>query len=315
MEWHINDLSLSGQFADSEAFRVALIPILQLRAKRDDLKSRIFCSRTLLIRPVTVDALNLQQAVLAVRDKNYTRSVLAWMSSAGPFWDDSRAPNAEDLFYFENEDVTDQGLGEAARRLLLGIEAHTYSLTGPAVRLQRSPLRVDSLRDPQVILNFWETPAIEAEVGRTKPGSWRHLLELAGNRLPNIILAPEITKQLRPSPFNSRQAEKILELLGILDQIVLETLPDSSLTPAGMELIQKFFQGANPPFTDESASNKSDFEKDLSFPDPTNGQQILFCPWHGKISLGFFRLHFEWPRPRGQRSVKVVYVGPKITKH
>jgi hypothetical protein len=85
------------------------------------------------------------------------------MSSAGPFWDDSRAPNAEDLFYFENEDVTDQGLGEVARRLLLGIEAHTYSFTGPAVRFQRSPLRVDSLRDPREILNFWETPAIEAQ--------------------------------------------------------------------------------------------------------------------------------------------------------
>jgi hypothetical protein len=104
-------------------------------------------------------------------------------------------------------------------------------------------------------------------------------------------------------------------LLTILEQIALETLPDSSLTPAGMELLRKFFQGANPPFTDESVPNKRDFAKDLSFPDPANGQQILFCPWHGKISSGFFRIHFEWPRPRGQRQIKVVYIGPKITKH
>jgi hypothetical protein len=52
MEWHINDLSLSGQFADSEAFRLALTPILQLRAKRDLLRSRFFCSRTLVTRLV-----------------------------------------------------------------------------------------------------------------------------------------------------------------------------------------------------------------------------------------------------------------------
>jgi hypothetical protein len=204
MEWHVNDLSLSGQFADSEAFRVALTPLLQLRAKRDDLKSRIFCSKTLLVRPVTVNALNLQQAVMAIRDKNYTRSVLAWISSAGPFWEDTRASISEDLFYFEHEDVTEQGLGEAARRLLRGIEAHVYSFTGPVARFQRSPLLVESLRGFQQILNFWDTPTLEATAGRERAESWRHLLELVSQRLPNVILAPETAKQLRPSPFSSR---------------------------------------------------------------------------------------------------------------
>ena len=252
---------------------------------------------------------------MAIRDSDYTKSVLAWMSSAGPFWEDNRVSVSEDLFYFENEDVTDQGLGEAARRLLIGIEAHVYSFTGPVTRFERSPLLVESPRDSQQILNLWETAAVEAEVGSVRPESWRHLLELAGQRLPNIILAPEIAKQLRPSPFSSRQAENVLELLSILEQITLETLPDSSLTSAGMELMRKFFQGANPPFTDESDSNKRDFAKDLSFPDPANRQQTLFCPWHGKVSLGVFRIHFEWPRPRGQRQIKVAYIGKKITKH
>jgi hypothetical protein len=108
---------------------------------------------------------------MAVRDKNLTKSVLAWMSNAGPFCDDNRASISEDAFYFENEDVTDQGLGEAARRLLLGIKAHAYSFTGPIVRFQHSPLKVDSLGDPQEVLNFWETTAIEAEVGRVRPES------------------------------------------------------------------------------------------------------------------------------------------------
>jgi hypothetical protein len=251
---------------------------------------------------------------MVIRDNNYTKSVLAWLSSAGPFCDDNQTPISDDLFYFENEDVTDQGLGEAARRTLLGIDAYAYSFSGPFTRFQRSPLVVESLRDPQVILNFWETAAVEAKVAGVRPESWGHLIELAGQRLPNIVLASDIAKQLRPSPFNSRQAENILELLSILEQIVLETLPDSSLTTLGMELIRKYFQGASPAFTDESASNKRDFAKDLSFPDPADRQQSLFCPWHGKISFGFFRLHFEWPRPRGQRQIKVAYTGPKITK-
>jgi len=315
MEWHINDLSLSGQFANSEAFRMALTPILQLRAKRNVLRSRFFCSRTLVTRPVTVDALNLQQAVMAVRDKNYIKLVLTWMSGAGPFWDDDRVVVPDDLFYFEDEDVTDQGLGEAARRVLLGAQACAYSFTGPSVRFERSPLVVECLSDAQEVLNFWDAQAVEAEVGMVRPESWTNLLDLAAQRLPNIILAPEIAKQLRPSPFNSRQAENILELLGILDQIASETLPDHSLSAAGMDLIRKFFHGANAPFTDESDSNKRDFAKDLSFPDPASGRRILFCSWHGKISLGFFRLHFEWPRPQGQRQIKVAYIGPKITKN
>ena len=315
MQWHINDLSLSGQFPDSEAFRAALVPILQLRAKRTDLKSRIFCSRMLVTRPVTTSALYVQQAVLAIRDPNYTRSVLAWMSSAGPFCDENHAPNSEDdVFYFENEDVTEQGLGEAARRLLLGIEAHSYSFSGPIARFRCSPLLVRSLGNPQEITNFWEAWTIEAEAGRVRPESWPQLLELAGHRSPNLVLAPDIFKQLRPSPFNSRQAENILELLSILEQIALETLSDSSLTHKGMELHRKFFQGANASFTDESTPNKRDFARELQFPDPANSERILFCPWHGKISLGFFRLHFEWPRPHGQRQIKVTYIGPKITK-
>ncbi len=32
---------------------------------------------------------------------------------------------------------------------------------------------------------------------------------------------------------------------------------------------------------------------------PLNGS--LLCPWHGKIKTPQFRIHFEWPRPAGQR--------------
>jgi hypothetical protein len=35
---------------------------------------------------------------------------------------------------------------------------------------------------------------------------------------------------------------------------------------------------------------------------------------HGKISHRYFRLHFEWPVPSGAEQIKVLYIGPKLTK-
>lgn len=52
----------------------------------------------------------------------------------------------------------------------------------------------------------------------------------------------------------------------------------------------------------------------MTFSDPSPTGKKLFCPWHGKIKTPQFRIHFEWPRPAGQREIKVVYIGPKITK-
>jgi len=117
MEWHVNDLSLCGQFPDPQALRGVLEPILQLRQRRADLRSRVFCSRLLWARPVTHSS-NLQQAIFALGDRIFKRLALEWFASGGPFWDDSRAPNPDDYFEFEGENVTDQGLGEAARRRL-----------------------------------------------------------------------------------------------------------------------------------------------------------------------------------------------------
>ncbi len=68
-------------------------------------------------------------------------------------------------------------------------------------------------------------------------------------------------------------------------------------------------------FTDESETNKRDFARELTFSDPSDPAQDLFCPWHGKVKFGGqYRIHVEWPRPRGQARIKVVYIGPKIAK-
>ena len=114
MEWHVNDLSLAGQFATPHEFKAALEPLLQLRSREQNLRDKFFCSRSLVSRPVTSSA-NLQQAVLATGDKSFCQLTLAWMAK-GPFWDDSRLFHENDYFEYDGHDVTNQGLGEAARR-------------------------------------------------------------------------------------------------------------------------------------------------------------------------------------------------------
>ncbi len=132
--------------------------------------------------------------------------------------------------------------------------------------------------------------------------------------MPELVIASAIESHLKRRPFHSAVCRRIFELLGVLREIVLETRDDSSLTPAGVALVQKHFVGDKAWFTDESDRNKARYRDDLTFADPENTGRSIFCPFHGKIKIEQFRIHFEWPRPLGQKQVKVVYIGPKITR-
>lgn len=315
MEWHLNDLSVHGQFAGPAAVREALEPILKLRVRRPDLRSRIFCSRTLYLRPAT-RALNLQQAITGAGDRLFARLALEWFANGGPFWEDERAANPNDYFHFDHSDVTDQGLGEAARRRLDAIEAASLSLTGAG--FERTPLLVQHglPEDPlgQVeVPNHWVAEDLEVHSQR-RASSWVEMMDVARSRMPLLVFSEEIQPRLQPSPFHAGIAERILELLAVLQSLADQTQEDSSLTRAGLEILQKYFVGEKASFTDEAQGNKRDFEDEMTFPDPLAEGVKLFCPWHGKVKQGQFRIHFEWKRPMGQRVIKVVYIGPKITK-
>jgi hypothetical protein len=315
LEWHINDLSLCGQFPDPQSFRHALEPILQVRSRRAELRGRLFCSRQLSQRPVTRDR-NLQEAIFAVADATYKRLALSWFANSGPFWDDVRAVNPNDFFRLGEQDVTDEGLGEAARRRLNGIDARTYSFAKSP--FEYSPVVVSHglLEEPFGdidVANAWHPDAL-AEIAAEKLTSWRQMLEAASGRMDRLILSEEIGPRLAAHPFQSSIADRALHLLQVLQRLAEETTDDGGRTPAGEDLYRQNFMGDAPLFTDESDTNKSVFASELTFRDPSQPGKTLFCPWHGKISSQYFRIHFEWKRPAGQRHIKVVYIGPKITK-
>lgn len=314
MEWHINDLSLAGQYASPGDFRDALEPLLRLRHRSASIAARLYCSRSFSGRPCT-SSHSMQHAVLALKDKEYTTLVLTWLSKAGPFWDDERHSNPDDYFHFEETDVTDQGLGEAARRRIASIEAGVFSFLDSSKRFERTPLLVnhglpEEPLPPVDVPNWWNISDL-AVAATPRPESWAEMLETARIRFQRLKFSESIKRDLQRVPFHSGVVDLIFERLGVLEAIADETTDShGALSNRGMELHQERFVGKKAQFSSE----KPHRESDLTFPDPDSPSARLFCPWHGKVKLGQFRIHFEWPRPDNQQEIKVVYIGPKITK-
>jgi hypothetical protein len=90
--------------------------------------------------------------------------------------------------------------------------------------------------------------------------------------------------------------------------------PDGAEGPRARQISDKYFLGERAAFSGESATNQRDFQTELTFKDPENTERTIFAHWHGKISRRFYRLHFEWPITKGMPRLKVLYLGPKITK-
>jgi hypothetical protein len=247
--------------------------------------------------------------------------VLAWLANSGPFWDDEREPNVDDYFECKQLDVTDEGLGEAARRKLNGKDARSFSFIGGPVNFEESPLVVEQgIPEDRLatlnILNYWGVDALAeaAEAAKPPASSWSDVIDEFPDLYPNMVFSPDILEQLKSQPFSRAVAERLGELLTVLEELVGQSDAHGKLSPRGVELLNNHFVGEKAWFSNESDKNKARFKKELTFRDPLNRDREIFCPWHGKIKVSQFRVHLEWPRAEGQREIKVVYIGPKITK-
>ncbi|MBW2737712.1 MAG: hypothetical protein JRE64_02450 [Deltaproteobacteria bacterium] len=319
MEWHINDLSLDGQFADPKAFKAALEPLLQLRHHNPLVRSRLYCSRLLHACQVTATA-NLQQTVVATRDKTFMGLVLGWMGKNGPFWDDDRQPNVDDYFEYETHDVTDQGLGEVARRILVDIVANAFSFQGSKLPFTTSPLLVQQgLAEAPIadvnIDNHWKVEQLVAAAQSSRIyRTWSDVHNEIKSRFDGLIIPDNAIEKLLATPFSEQVTKRIFELLRVLNYLVTESDENGKLSQAGKKLLADHFVGKKAWFTNESSGNKVNFKEQMTFSDPDDAAKKIFCPWHGKIKTPQIRIHFQWRRPAGQKEIKVVYIGPKITK-
>lgn len=118
MRIYLNDLSIDGGFRDREAVRASILAILAARQKSPALKRMLYCSSSLRSR------VGWGEEILHVTFASFRRderlSILEWLDRFGPFLETDRESEQNDLFWYEDIDVTDQGLGEATRRLVDG---------------------------------------------------------------------------------------------------------------------------------------------------------------------------------------------------
>jgi len=107
------------------AFRAALEPLLRLRQRSE-------VSATFSIAPGHQQSPGDDTAQRSASGSRNWRQELQASSAelarqSGAVLDEDRAPNPDDYFHFDGTDVTDLGLGEAARRSLLDIAAGVFS--------------------------------------------------------------------------------------------------------------------------------------------------------------------------------------------
>lgn len=322
MLWYINDASLQGQFASPEAFEIVLRGLMATRKRNRRLAASLRTTRTLSSVPVTF-GVTLRSVVQASPDRNLRIEVLTWLDRTGPFIDDDRLFEADDYFEYSDLDVTDGGLGEAARRLKAGESASTFSFEGGALDFASSPLMVDhGLPEERLgsfaVENIWIIEELLRAAVDDGPAvtSWKALVLTARERFPRLIIPDSVflNSALARETFDPAIRDRTLALLSHLDSYMAGRLANGAEGPQAREIIDKFFVGERALFTGESPTNQRNFKNQLTFFDPDDPTENIFAHWHGKISRRIFRMHFEWPVPARSTKLKILYLGPKITK-
>ena len=252
--------------------------------------------------------------------RDQQRSLMSWLTSAGPFWDDLRQHSPDDYLECGGEIVTDSGIGEAAFRSILAVECALVSFVPSD--WDYTPVEVvlrygeGEIVDRKATLPNWRTVS-EAETGLAEAGvpmfTWRDVEASCVTRFTRLRFAEDAFAKLAGVPFSKSSAERIVVLLGILDRRAGAFEPTGSPTPEARRIDRDYFSGENSLFSDSSASEKREFRDRLTFRHPTNPGESIWCPWHGKERSSTLRLHFSWPIRRNEL-VDVVYVGPKLTK-
>jgi hypothetical protein len=321
MSWYVNDVSLQGQFTDWKQLEAILKGLMTARQTMKSSGRSIRTTRGLSHRPAT-GSLTLRRAI-AESNPDFRTAVLIWLDRTGPFIEDDRLEEEDDYFEYAGLDVTDSGLGEAARRTRSGELASTFSFVGGALDFATSPLNVDhGLLEERLgkypIENVWTVKDLTDSTHPDEASitSWVQLVEAARIRFPYLVVPGSVHQNtiLSREPFDAAIRSRALVLLQHLNSYMADRDDKGVEGKQAAEIVKKFFTGERALFSGESPTNRTVFEKDMTFADPADPTKTIFAHWHGKISHRVFRMHFEWPIPADSRMLKILYLGPKITK-
>ena len=319
MDLLVNDLSVHEQFHDMTRFREGLSRMMAVRRTAKRYGREVYCHRALLSAKPMV-GVSMQQAIGSLGGDSERRAVMSWLTRGGPFWDDARRHGIDDWLECANEIVTDTSVGEAAFRMLHGVECGLVSFSWS--RWNFAPIDViwrretEDLENQETALeNWWCEKALTdgLETKRLPIRSWNELGVNAVSRFAKLRFAEDCFAPLAGIPFAKSAADRFLVLLEVLNQQAKAFEDGRTRKPEDLRTYQAYFTGDRALFSDSSRSEKRDFRQQLTFAHPDDPQSSLFCTWHGKVSHLTLRLHFSWPI-EDQKPVYVIYAGPKITK-
>lgn len=315
MLFFLNELSLHNQFQHTQAFLDGLIEILRCRQEINRYRYSLYCDRRIAERLVCRGEL-FQHVIRTCHDNNLKRQVLSWLDKEGPFWDEVKKHDSGEYFTCKEQIVTDYILGEVAYRKGSGEDCYLVSFRFS--EFEQTPIEVKWYKSADAftsvsINNFWLHRTLQIYLTQNLPNlqSWDELVERIPTLFPGLTLLNSVEQGLKGVPFNLTVATQVVERLGVLQKLSSCFDVNGNQTLEGHELMQQYVHGGRL-FSDESEQNKQDFHRELTFVKP-NGE-LLFCPFHAKISHMFFRVHFSWPIVHNQ-PIYIAYIGPKITKH
>ena len=296
MELIVNELSLEGQYANVESFVDGLDVLMQLRSVARNHGRSVSCDKSMLHSKITKEMILPQ--VLSRLGINKRRALTSWLTR-GPFWEDSRKHSSTDVIELEDDIVTDYGLGEAAFRNAKYSEDCQMVSFSPSSwdkeKLIGSLETGDSTYETQVD-NHTSVESLDNKL-RTSPvniDSWAVLEEVSRGRSVTLVFSEDAFSHLSPSPFVKSAANRIHELLGVLDFFAQSFDDNGSRTELGNSLYNQHFTGDKAWFSDSSGSEKKDFKEELTFQNPKDPDKTISCTWHGKVNNPKFRVHFSW---------------------
>jgi hypothetical protein len=322
MRWYVNDTSLQGQYAGTAAFLTVLGGLVAARNRFPALGASLHTTRSFPNQIVGSNK-SLREFLKGVQFRDIRGAVFLWLDKTGPFVDDDRQPEPDDYFECLGHDVTEAGIGEAARRIKHAEVATTFSFPGGDTDFCISPLlaehglvehRLGQFKVP----NLWTLEELvqSAQALLAPPSDWKELVEFARESYPRLNIPDSVYTNpvLVREPFDSVVADRALRLWMHLDTYMLGRSQEGAEGPKSRAVIDQFFVGERALYSGESQVNQRKYQKELTFADPDDPKRSIFAHWHGKISHRFFRMHFEWPAPATAVKLKIVYLGPKITK-
>jgi len=319
MHIFVNELSVHEQFADFREFRAALSKMMKIRNVARRFGCEVQCQTTLLYDRKPMPNLSLREAVGRLSDQNEKRSIMSWLSKAGPFWDGQGCHDPDEYLECGNDVVTDTSVGEAAFRLMHDMSTGLVSFFPsawdftPVEVIWRREAEGGSVRVAR-LENWWCSKDLDEALQKMPPlNTWDNFRKAAVNRFGQLKFSKGCFASLAGKTFSQAAAKRFWERLDILNRLSGARGEDGMRTKEGHQIYQMHFTGDNAWFCDSSDTEKRKFREALTFPHPSDGVATLF-PWHGRVAHNNMRLHFSWP-PKAGEPMYVVYVGPKLTKH